>query len=406
MSEKLMYSTRPASLSATGMATSRAARAVALLALATTAALASRPAQATVLEQKWVAGQQLSYDLKMDGTLSMMSDAATPLPVAGVPLEIKVNGAGLVSLDTRAVAADGTGLVAVLVPRLQLNGETWGQKILFDIKDGTAQFSFNGQKGAGKGMDARALIEPTVALQISRLGRLQGVVPLPSKADAGGAQPNGAPKDKTGGAMPNPGTLLPAALLQALPQLWPGRDIKVGEKWTVEPQLPIPAQAQPAGAAPGGNAAVDAAKFTLVSLGKIDMTLLREEQIEGRPMQRIGVRGTLGLDKDNAARLTRGAGNAPDGNDRSGSQQLTNARQIVDGDIWFDAALGQITRVSLKLHGQFAQAGVAPPKNPAKDKAKAWKAAQEFEGTLQMQLRPVLQAGQNPTGNAAVGNAG
>lgn len=384
----------------------RATRAVALLtltALMVSATSVMRSAQAAVLEQKWVAGQQLSYDVMVDGTLNMMTDPAAPFPLAGLPLEIKVSGAGEVALDTRAVADDGMGLIAILVPRLQLKGEAWGQKAVFDIKDGQANFSINGQKadgGKGGGMDARALIEPPVALQISRLGRLQGIVPLPPKADGASAQPNDkAAKAGERGPLPNLGGLLPAALLQALPQLWPGRDIKTGEKWTVEPQIPIPAQAQKTDAETGDAGA----GFTMLSLGKIDMTLLGEERIEGRQLQRIGVRGALGLDKDKAAMLA-GAGNRA-GDERGGSRKLTNARQLVDGDIWFDAAMGQVVRVTLKLHGQFAQSGVTPPKDPAKAKAKAWNATQDFDGTLQMQLRKVSHPGQSPAATAA-GTAG
>jgi hypothetical protein len=243
------------------------------------------PARATVLEQKWVAGQKLNYDLKLsDATLTLQSDSAAPFFWAGVPWEVTLDGTGEVALETRAVDESGAGTVAMSLPRLQMNGSAMGMfKAALDVQNGMAKLSINGQPANGRGTMAKALVEPTTALEISRYGQVQRVVSLRTSPAANGAAKD--PKPGTPGVLTQEmSTLVPTALLQALPQLWPGRDIQVGEKWTVQPKLPVLAKSDAAKDTPG-------AQPQMISLGDIDLTLVQEETVEG---PRNAARGDCG----------------------------------------------------------------------------------------------------------------
>jgi hypothetical protein len=338
-------------------------------------------AQAAVLEQKWVAGQQLSYDLKLsDATIVLQSDAAAPFLWAGVPWEIALDGTGEVALDTRAVDADGAGTVAVRVPRLLMNGSMMGMfKAALDVQNGQAKLLVNNKPFSAKPTDVSVLINPTTSLQISRYGRVLNFVPL-QPADAAGPDTKAAPNAKTPKATPSGGapldvvTMLHGTLLNALPQLWPGRDIAVGEKWSIQPKVPLPAKPASGATAP--------ATPQMLTLGTIDMTLQAEEEVEGRAVQRVAVQGTMSLDAAAAASLmSRDA-------KQDAKQRLTSMKQTVNGDIWFDAAAGQIVKVLLKLNMQSAGAGTAPAKDAA-SKPRPWKSFQNFDGTVQMQLRKI-----------------
>jgi hypothetical protein len=349
-----------------------------------TAAVASTltPARATVLEQKWVAGQQLSYDIKLsDSTLTLQSDAAAPFFWAGVPWEVALDGTGEVVLDTRAVDEAGAGTVAVRLPRLHMNGSAMGMfKAVLDVQNGLAKLSINGQPANGRGTAAKALVEPTTALEISRYGRVQRLVLLRTVAPKGATQTPKAQTPKAGtagGLTPELSTLVPTALLQALPQLWPGRDIKIGEKWTAQPKLPARAKANAA-----GDAAGQSVQPQMISLGNIDMTLLAEEAVEGRATQRVGIQGILSLDAAKAAALMGGTSQG------AGDRRLTSLKQTINGDIWFDDKAGQIVKMVVKLNTQSAGVGTAKARD-ADSKPRPWKSYQNFDGTLAMQLRVV-----------------
>lgn len=341
------------------------------------------PAGATVLEQKWVPGQKLAYDLKLsDAILTLQSDAAAPFFWAGVPWEVALDGSGEVALETRAVDEAGAGTVAMRLPRLQMNGSAMGMfKAALDVQNGMAKLSINGQPANGRGTMAKALVEPTTALQISRYGQVQRVVSLrtsPASDDV-----TKSPQSATPGVPTQEmSTLVPTALLQALPQLWPGRDIKAGETWTVQPKLPVLAKANTAKDTAGKDNKTTQPQ--MVSLGDIDLTLVNEETVEGRSTQRVAIAGTLALDSAKAAALM---GNAPQGQGAR-SLRLTNFKQTINGDIWFDDKAGQIVKMVVKLNTQSAGTGTAKPKD-AGSKPRPWKSFQNFDGTLAMQLRNV-----------------
>jgi hypothetical protein len=338
-----------------------------------------------VLEQKWVAGQQLSYDLKLsDSTLTLQSDAAAPFFWAGVPWEVTLDGTGEVALDTRAVDESGAGTVAVRLPRLQMNGSAMGMfKAVLDVQNGLAKLSINGQPANGRGTAANALVEPATALEISRYGRVQRLVPLRIAAPTGAGQ---TPQAKTpGGLTPELSTLVPTALFQALPQLWPGRDIKVGEKWTVQPKLPMPARANTAKDAAGKG--TQSTQPQMITLGNVDMTLVAQETLDGRSTQRVAIQGTLSLDGAKVdALMPQTAGSREKKQD--GSRRLITFKQSISGDIWFDDVAGQMVKMEVRLNTQSAFVGEAKPKE-AQLPPRPWKSYQNFDGTLAMQLRTV-----------------
>lgn len=371
---------------------------LAAMSLAVSCAALAVPAQAVVLEQKWIAGQQLTYDMTMDGTLNLDADSRAPFLWAGIPLQAKVGGDGEVTLDTRAVDNAGTAIVAVRVPRLLLRGALMEQRAELSIQNGQASLLFNGipmngqPGGAGGGPDLRALVDPAVALRISKMGRLEGIVPLKQQT----SNPDGTRKDDANaekkpsrlGGLFNIEGLLRSALLQALPAIWPGREVNVGEPWTVEPQIPLPAHG-------AGDDAAATPAVQMTSLGKFDLVLRGEEEVEGRKTHRVAVRGALTLDEHSAALLSEGAGDRSN-NGAPRGQRLIDASQTVDGDIWFDASAGQIVRAVLKLQTQARNQGTTRARNNTQPRT--WNSAQKFAGTLEMKLRKGSPVFALPTG--------
>lgn len=353
-------------------------------------------ANAAELKQKWTAGEKLPYAVTLDGTMNIQAGDGAPGMLglmAGLPLEIKVNGTGQTIFDTRAVDAQGVGTIALLVPQLNLKGNAFMTDAALDIKDGKATFSLGG-KAMGDGSRAvPGLTDPAVGLRISPLGRFEGTMPLKTPAANANANANGAGAKPDAnskimdGAAKAPGASMdmgmggsnPMMFLNALPQLWPGRDIKIGETWSIEPRIPVALKLKP-GETFNGPA-------PMISLGTITMKLLSQETVANRVTQHIDVRGTLALDKDKAALLNAA-------NTRPGAMRLNSARQTINGDIWFDSAAGQIVRIVLKVQLQSSSTGTTPAKDAAA-KAQTWDLAQDFNGTLQMQMGTVVRVGAN-----------
>lgn len=360
--------------------------------LAMMAALAllanARPAHAVVLQQKWIAGQQLPYDITLDGTVNVTADEGAPGMLgmmAGNPLEIKLNGTGQTIFDTRSVDEKGVGTLAFLVPRLNIKGNAFGTNAVLDIKDGKASFSLAGKPMGEGARPVPELLDPAIGFLLSPQGRFGGTVALKPAAstDANGKAENGkTPNDKTPndkavtrtGPNMGMGGANPIRFLSALSQLWPERDIKTGETWTIQPVIEVFPK-------PGSAEGLPRQIF----LGTITMKLLGQETVANRSAQHIDVRGTLVLDKEKAAIL-----NAANAKANPNAPRLISARQVINGDIWLDAAAGQIVRVVLKVQAQSSATATTPAKNP-KEKAQPWNIAQDFDGTLKMNLGKVEQ---------------
>jgi hypothetical protein len=348
------------------------------------ALLAPYQVDAASLQHKWQAGQQLNYVVALDGTVTVELDPTVPFLLAGIPIDGKVNGEADMILDTREVADDGAATLALTVPRLTAKGSAWEQQATLAVKNDRATVTFNGQPW-GKGFEVAWLTQPSFGVQISPQARIQKVVSLKSPAGTGEANPGLGNPEGTG--VPNAGQapnvmagvpvnvagLMRSMLLQLLPALWPNREVAPGESWSVESRLPVPAQKNMDGAT--------APKLEVMSLGKFDLTLQDEEEVEGRKAFRIAMTGQIDLDKSKAARLNDLAGAKARGN------KFTNIGQKVSGDLWFDAAAGQLVKADLKLNGQMAGAVAVPSRDAIK--SLPWNGAQTFDGTLKINLRSV-----------------
>lgn len=347
---------------------------------------AAGSARAVTFEQKWHAGEQLSYGLNMTGTLSLNTEVTAPVLWAGIPLDVEVVGTGDVALETKSVKPDGSGIVAIKVPNLTFSGSAFEQKVVMDLKDGKPAFSFNGKPTKVTERDAAFLVQPTYGLQISPSGRVQNVVALDAKPGADGAP--GADV-KIDGLPVNMQGLLRAAIFQVMPAPWPAEDVAVGDTWVVPSNLPIPA------------AAGSASPVQIMELGKFNMTLKGEEQLGARKVLRVNVDGAMTIDKAKAAILNAAAGAAAA--DKIGGNKITSANQKVTGDLWFDAEAGQLVKADLILRSQFKgifdssvmNFGKAAP-NPATVKTAPFSSTQSFYGSVKLALRDTPKTAATP----------
>ncbi|HVF09688.1 MAG TPA: hypothetical protein VNA16_02745 [Abditibacteriaceae bacterium] len=339
--------------------------------------------RAVTLEQKWQAGQQLDYNVLLNGTVNLLAPADAPFFLAGVPMQAKLDLKAQTTFDALAVADDGTGTVAVRVGGLKMTAEAFGGALV--VENGRARIMMNGAPlDEGRSFNQDALQNPPFALQISRQGRVTNLVPIKKTAPANEAQP-----DKASGKGFDMGRFVVPLIMRALPTLWPARDLKIGDKWQGEVGWPVPqaADGKTTGGATAEGAAEPAPDAALPTVGKMDFTLAAEEEILGRKTQRIGVEGEVVLDAERIAALTKQA------DAKRGMPRLADAKQTVKGSIWFDAVAGQVVRADLKLqttaHGQ------------GKSTDAAGKSYMNFDGTLQMQLNKVSYAGMGAAPVAA-----
>ncbi len=86
---------------------------------------AARSAQAVTLEQKWQPGQQLDYNVLLNGTVNLMAPADAPFFLAGVPLKAKLDLKAQTTFDALSVDDNGTGTVALRVADLQVRAEAF-----------------------------------------------------------------------------------------------------------------------------------------------------------------------------------------------------------------------------------------------------------------------------------------
>lgn len=324
-------------------------------------------ARATVFENKWIAGQRLSYDMTLsDSRLSLAGSRNAPMLPMGIPLTIDLSGKGAIDLDTQSVADDGTGIVAVRVPTLQINGSVMTFNVAIKMKDGKGQFLMNGKSmGDAAGFDVSAMTSPPVALKIGKGGDVLGFVPL-----AGAALAPAKPDKKS----PFPidfQSMMQSAMGNVMPQLWPARDLKDGESWSIEPTVALPGK--------------DAAK-----LGTVNLKLIGAEKIDGRDVQHVTVQGELNINKEMAAEMAKAR---PAALAAASPGAIDRVKQVINGDIWFDAAAGQMVRTVMKVHLQSEGSGAAKSRLDDDDAApKPWTSTQEFEGTVNLNLRGVSTA--------------
>ncbi len=303
-------------------------------------------AHAVVLEQKWTPGQDLNYQTALRGTLNVQTPASANFMLAGVPFDVEIRGDGVAQFKVLSVDDAGVGTVAVRVPQFDLRGESWGQKGQMTLSETASKFSLNG-KAIKFGDGTNPLGKAQTALRISRQGRVIGVQNLAPKAPVA---PQADDKPVAAAGAINKGALMTAAIIQALPTLWPGRDIAPGESWKAQVSFPVASPTDPK-------------KLTPTQFGEWNLTLKGAETVGGQQLQRVGVVGSLSVD---SAQFTPPTAKTPRG----------VAKQDVSGDLWLDAASGQIARADLVV-GARVEGGKG-----TKDASHA-----DFTGTLQLNLK-------------------
>ena len=422
----------PVLLAMVPVAASHSARAAEKPPVAAATTTAALPAERIELRSKWTAGQQLTYDMRLDGTASLQASPNVPSPLAGVPLDVEVRMASETRLDTLRVDETGAGVVVLRVPSLKLNAQTFGQKFDLTVQNGRSSLTLNGQRMGKPGEQdglARALMAPPFALQISDRGRVLSAMPIAQALQPATIANDAAPApENTNGAKARPKTGMPfdpSAMLQsvfwrAVPSLWPTTSVATGERWTIDVVWPPPGVTLPGATAT--DEATEKKALAPTSLGKIDFVLRGVEQIAGRKVLRIGLNGAFAVDeakvealrastealqKGAVARAAAPQGAAtPDGNALGKApargrftQKLNRTSQKMKGDVWFDPEVGQLVRAELELE---AQGGTRDVPLNANGKTAAAPAAKpgvapiddswvDFTGTMQLQLKSVAQ---------------
>ncbi|HEX9997315.1 MAG TPA: hypothetical protein VGB45_09245 [Abditibacterium sp.] len=307
------------------------------------------PAHAVVLEQKWQTGQNLFYQTALNGTANVQAPANAPFIFAGVPLEVEIQGAGLAQLQTLEVDKNGIGTVLMRVPKFDLQAQALGQKGRYLLSDASSKVTLNGKTlkvGDGKNPFA----DPKVAWRISRQGRFLGVKEL-EKPKVTAPEADDAPVAPT--AAIDRSALLMASIIRALPTLWPGRDVQTGETWKANISWPTPSP-------------TNSGQTTQTQFGDWNLTLQNTETVAGRALHRVAVKGNLKVDSAQFEATKTVNKAKPSG----------KTAQTVSGDLWFDAAAGQIVRADLVL-GARVEGG-------QNAESQAWA---DFTGTLQLNLQ-------------------
>ncbi len=346
-----------------------------LLAAGVLATVALTPARAVELQQKFQAGQSLNYDIAMDGTANLKVPSEMPVVFAGVPLEVELNGKGTATLKTLEVSPTGDGTLLAQLPKFDLNGSSFGQKVLLELRDGKPRVLFNGKPMGGVVPDKKPgdkADNKAYALIVSKDGRVKGVKQvgkdgqlLPTVAATAATAPLKLVAEEDNSKMAaDKGGLIASTILNALPTLWPKGDVKPGDTWQTELALPAFIARTP-----------EIAK-TAPPLSKWTMTLKDQEVVDGVSLWRVGIVGGIELDGKNLPAPT-----APK-NGAKFTPQLDNVSQTVDGDLWFDAAKGQIVRgqMAIDARGQSRTINAAGRKSDP-----SWV---DFTGTLGLRLVP------------------
>ncbi len=336
----------------------------------------AQTAHAVVLKQKWQAGQTLVYNVDLDGTANVQMPSDMPNPLAGVPLEVQMSGKGIANFNTLKVDELGTGTVAVSVPKWNLDAQALGQKANWTLQDGKSQFTLNGRRLA-VGPDPKKPLPALPNVKIAANGQFKGIERLDEAAKTTGAAKVGEAAQTTEDAPVSPeaaidkGALATAAMMRALPALWPSRDVKVGDTWQANVDfapLARPAQnGQPA-----------------KPLGAFNLKLEGQEVVNGQTLQRVSIKGDIDIDGQTIERMAPPATSKAPANRATAAKaqpKLDHATQTVDGQIWLDAAGGKVAKAALILGGR-AQAQT--PKSDGTPGAPAWF---DFTGTLNMSLQ-------------------
>ncbi len=339
------------------------------------AALGSTPnVRADVLEQKWIAGQQLSYDFKLDGTLRFTTPGDTIIagfPIGGMPLEMLLKGDGQTTLDTNEVDEFGTAIVVPKLETMQLkfNETTFNQNGAIGLRDGRANFSVNGQNMGPANLDISRLMNPNYGMRFTKSLRVTGFEALKEKSAA--AAPEATP-DGQGKATIGVATMIQGMIARSIPPLLPTTDVAIGDNWTANVEWPTMPGAKP-----------NANEKPRAPIGKFDFKALSEEEVQGRKTWRIAVDGTLqavDLETKDAGENLQKQSAVAGQNFPFKLPALMTMSQKIKGDVWFDAVAGQIVKMDVRLNS-------AAEGRPSL--GKPTDGTMSFNGKLLMELRKV-----------------
>jgi len=320
-------------------------------------------AHAVVLEQKWQTGKILTYDTNLSGSVNVKIPASIPSPIAGIPLDVDIDGQGKMQLETLRVDEAGTGTVAFKFPDFTLDAkdQTFGIPAKFTLSGGKTNVTIAGKPQEwGKGWGANAV--PTSAVKIGKNGHIKGFEPIQANAPAANGATPQAP-NAIGAATIQP-SMMAALISQALPALLPDKEVQKGDQWKSDVKFAAVAR-------------TNEQTGEVLPLGSFDMILKGEENVAGKSLWRIGVKGKVDVDGEKVNALSK---QAPQTRGNAAVPQLESATQTVEGDIWFDAQAGQIYNAELILG---SNTSTFLPAKPGKKSEPSWL---DFTGTLTMKL--------------------
>lgn len=335
------------------------------------------PLHAVTLRQKWVPGQQLAYDMTVNGTFTLLDDDESPQPWAGLPMDFRVRGNGSAVLETLSVDESGVGTIVMRGGDSRIRAMGLGQNMEFNIKDGLASALMNG-KPVEEELTRRPVADPGFALRLGPLGSLEGTVILRHDEK----QKDELPVDIM--------ESLQSWLLQTVPVLWPQGEVKEGDKWTAPLALPL-TSGKKAGMTPKEP----------LNIGQVNFTLGSIEDTGGRKTQRVALEGGFDIDAAKAKLLNESAQEAerqvaksspkPNENKKTviTTRHLADAKEKLKGDLWLDIATGQIVRGEVTAQGRLHTQGTITNKAGRTRPTETWA---DFDGAVQFQLRRVTYA--------------
>jgi hypothetical protein len=356
--------------------------------------------EAVRLRTSWVAGERLSYEMRIDGTANMQASPNAGSALAGIPLDIEVKGSGTGAMEALSVDESGTARVVPSLSALKLRAESFGQR--FDVTLANERFvaAFNGQtvgRGDKNDKNGAFLSNPPFALEITDRGRIAGALPRDAEGNVREVKEDGAATAAADAKADAPnvpgldwGRLAQSMLWRAIPTLWPATAVKAGDSWNSEVTMPLPDATAPNGLA-------------LQQLGRFDFTMRGVEDVAGKRVARVSIKGGLELDNKVAKSIgdavkKEGDQVAPGAARRAGDAAkkaatkkgdfdtvFDRASQRVEGDLWVDPQNGHIVRAEVTLETQTASHETV--RAGAKPRAKPGDSFFDFSGTLQLQLK-------------------
>jgi len=347
-------------------------RKVLLVALtATLLSFVAKPSSAAVtLKQNWQAGQQLVYDTNIDGDLNLQVPASVQSIIAGMPLEISLRGVGKTTLNTLKVSDFGDGTVQTKIDPLNLEAETFGQKAIIKVNNGTAVATLNGATQDMPAIDWNLITNPPMAFVFSPQMKVTG---FSSATQADSAAPTGMM------------AVIQNLILQSLPSVFPTKSLNVGDQWTSDIQFKT---------SPAANAPV-------IKLGSFQFELKDPQTMEGRSLQHITVHGDIDLPSSQSKALIAGFGSADtDTSDDASADNpkmftsmlvnhLFSLGETVDGDLYFDATAGQFSQADLNVDSEMQTL-------PDTDEPSTPDGYMNFSGTVRFKLSQVVAGTKAP----------